>query len=374
MARRELDCIFITFMIHSRYDAFRFFGTSNKYAHGVDLFAGAGGMSLGLKMAGFSVVGAVENDLDACATHETNFPGVDLWAGDIRHVDWGRWRGVDVIAGGPPCQPFSVAGPQMGSNDIRDMVPEFIRAVREVRPRAFVMENVAGLLTARFKTYFDHCLRQFEGLGYFVSWRILEASDYGVPQRRCRVVIVGTATNGFRFPEPTHGVNGVAHVSVRQALANVDPGDLNPAIVTYAKTPILRKSPYAGMLCNGQGRPLNLDAPSLTIPATAGGNRTHILDPEGVLKTYHDQLMNGGPVRAGLVRGVRRLTLNESSALQGFPSSYQFSGRKSKRFRQIGNAVPPQLAAAVFATLRAQIHNEVVSCSSRESGELARTS
>ena len=134
------------------------------------------------------------------------------------------------------------------------------------------------------------------------------------------------------------------------------PHDLaNRAIVTYAKQPVMRPSPYAGMLVNGGGRPINLDEPSQTMPASAGGNRTHILDPQGVLLEYHAELLAGGKVRAGVVPGVRRLTVRESARLQSFNDDFEFIGKQSLRYRQVGNAVPPLLAAAVGRAIWTQM-------------------
>jgi DNA (cytosine-5)-methyltransferase 1 len=125
----------------------------------IDLFAGAGGLSLGLKSAGWKVEAAVEFDRAAIATHEANFPGVQHIGDDIRKVCFKKFRDIDLIAGGPPCQPFSVSGKRLGSFDVRDMVPEFVRVVEEARPKAFLMENVAGLKAVKFNAYLEDRIR-----------------------------------------------------------------------------------------------------------------------------------------------------------------------------------------------------------------------
>lgn len=315
----------------------------------IDIFSGAGGLSLGLKKAKFNVVGAIEWDADAVASHAAYFgKKVKHFCGDVRQVDWSLFKGVDLVAGGPPCQPFSVSGKQKGSGDERDMVPEFVNAVRVLQPRAFLMENVAGLASARFEAYLADAVVALEKLGYGVKWCVLDAADYGVPQHRTRLFVVGLREGRFEFPEPTHGPGrDRPWVTVRQALEGVPSDSPNTARVVYASRPILRRSPFAGMLLNGKGRPLRMDAPSLTIPASAGGNRTHILDPEGILVEYHKHLVSGGAPRKGDVPGCRRLTVRESARLQSFPDDFVFCGRKSKQYTQVGNAVPPTLAAAV---------------------------
>lgn len=316
----------------------------------IDLFCGAGGLSLGLKTAGWDVVAAVEYERTAMDTHARNMPGVDHLCGDVREVNFKKYRGaVDLVAGGPPCQPFSVSGKQLGNDDLRDMVPQFVRAVREVKPKAFMLENVHGLATARFLPYLEEKVRELAKLGYKIQWKVLNAADYGVPQKRLRLIVVGMRDrDDFKFPNPTHGAGRKeSHRTVAEALSDCPEDEPNRARVVYAKNPILRRSPFAGMLLNGKGRPLDMDAPSFTIPASAGGNRTHILDPDGVLRKYHAHLMRGGKPRQGDVEGCARLTVKQSARLQTFPDWFEFVGRRNQRYTQIGNAVPPAFAAVV---------------------------
>jgi DNA (cytosine-5)-methyltransferase 1 len=318
----------------------------------VDLFAGAGGLSLGLKMAGWETIAASDFDAAACATYRRNFPGVQMLEGDVRSVDWSAFRGqVELVAGGPPCQPFSVAGNQRASNDARDMIPEFIRAVREMQPPLFLMENVGGLVASRNFAYFDAKLQELRDLNYSVRYSVLNSAHFGVPQERLRVIVIGSRMQDPTFPVPTHGTSQCPFVPARDAIYNSPVDEPNAAIVTYAKTPVIRPSPWAGMLVNGGGRPIDLDSPSQTIPASAGGNRTHIVDQQGVLLEYHSYLLSGGTPREGIVPGVRRLTVRESASLQSFPHSFYFEGKKSAQYRQVGNAVPPLLGKAVGTSL-----------------------
>lgn len=261
----------------------------------IDLFAGAGGLTLGLKNAGWDVVGAIEFDKYAAATHQHNLPGTKTLRTDVRDVDWSLFQGIDLVAGGPPCQPFSVSGKQLGDQDLRDMVPEFVRIVSVVQPRAFVLENVKGLASSKFADYLNDAIAQFRKLGYIVEHKVLSAADFGVPQFRERLFVVGTLDRPFKFPEPTHGPSRQRPwVTVRDAIKDAPLDEPNRAKVVYCKNPVLRKSAHAGMLLNGKGRPLDLEMPSLTIPASAGGNRTHVIDPRKVLVTYHASLMKGG--------------------------------------------------------------------------------
>lgn len=322
----------------------------------IDLFSGAGGLSLGLKMAGWKTLVASDYDQAACATFRRNFESVEVIAGDVRAAEWSHLKGkVDLVAGGPPCQPFSVAGNQKAHQDERDMLPEFVRAVREIMPKMLLMENVAGLTTVKNLPYFELKLAELTDLGYDVHFKVLNAADFGVPQGRLRVIVLGSLAGKPSFPFATHGTKSKPYVSAHAALEGTPYDEPNLAIITYAKNPILRPSPWAGMLVNGGGRPINLSEPSQTIPASAGGNRTHIIDRDGVLLDYHSHLLSGKKPREGIVKGVRRLTLRESARLQSFPDDFVFSGQKSAQYRQVGNAVPPLLAKAVGKSLIDQL-------------------
>lgn len=324
----------------------------------IDLFAGAGGLSLGLKMAGWDVRVVVEYDATAIETHRKNMPDVLHLCDDIQDIDFCDYKGkIDLVVGGPPCQPFSVSGKQLGRLDIRDMVPEFVRVVREVRPEAFLMENVKGLTSPRFLPYLEERIEELKNIGYDVHWQVLNAADYGIPQNRHRLFIIGVPFGTkFEFPIPTHGPNGSKkYRTVTEALEGCPVDDSNRAKVVFCKNPVLRRSPYAGMLLNGKGRPLNMDGPAHTIPASAGGNRTHIIDQKGVLLKYHATLLAGGKSKSGEVDGCTRLTVRQSARLQTFPDWFEFVGRKSQHYAQIGNAVPPEFAAIVAKALRKSV-------------------
>lgn len=320
----------------------------------LDLFCGAGGLSLGLTRSGFAPVAAVEIDQYACATYRSLHPRTDLLHADIRQVSFRRLRGdVAVVAGGPPCQPFSTGGLRRGAADPRDGFPALLQVLDEVRPDGVLIENVSGLGRGSTAPYLRALLGELADRGFAVAWTTLAATDYGVPQRRERVFIVGTRDGKFDFPSPTHGP-GRDHpwLPAGSVLSVGAPfGEPNPSIVTYARKPDLRPSPYDGLLFNGGGRPIDLAAPARTILASAGGNKTPFIDTLRVVPPYHAHLMNGGEPRSGRVAGARRITVAESAALQTFPGEARFAGPRSAQYTLVGNAVPPRLAEAVGRAL-----------------------
>ena len=316
----------------------------------IDLFCGAGGLSLGLERAGFRSVLGLDLNKDACATYRRSFPGTEVRQESITGIGFRQWRGADLIAGGPPCQPFSNGGKQLAANDVRDMLPEFVRAVNEALPRAFLMENVAGLLAPRNREYFNSVLANISDRYTILPPRIVNAADYGVPQKRLRVMVIGFLKGAADFPAPTHRPGRyVTSGSVIQRGEVM--GNPNPSKVVFAKTPDLRPSPYAGQLFNGGGRALNLDQPAPTILASAGGNKTHFVDELDLVPGYHKHLWDGGRPKVGALKGGRRLTVLESALLQSFPAEMVFEGSRSSQYAQIGNAVPPGLAEVVGASV-----------------------
>lgn len=313
----------------------------------IDLFSGAGGLSLGLEMAGFRARLAVELDADACATYREALPGVEVRQESAVGFDFSPWRGeIALVAGGPPCQPFSTGGLMQGRRDARDMLPVFVRAVQEVRPRAFLMENVPGLASRAHEGYLREALAPLSG-AYRITSKVLNAADFGVPQSRRRLFVVGSCEGEIELP----GGGGGRPRPAGEVLGAEPLGEPNPSRIVYAKTPDLRPDPYHGQLFNGGGRPIDLARPAPTILASAGGNKTHFLDLEGLVPPYHAHLLRGGKPYVGELPGARRITVEESAALQTFPAGMRFSGRRSAQYAQVGNAVPPLLAAAVGAAI-----------------------
>lgn len=312
----------------------------------VDLFAGAGGFSIGLQDAGFKVVLAVEWVEDFACTLANHVDPANIVVDDVRSVNFEQAVDrVDLVVGGPPCQPFSSGGLREGADDDRDMLPAFIDAVDQLQPKAFIMENVRGLTVGKRKEYLNQALRKLEAIGYFVNHKVVNAAHFGVPQKRKRLFVVGMRGSKFEFPSPTHGPGcQYDFLTVRDALPEEQLGEPNTSKITFAKNPSIRPSPYHGQLFNGGGRPLNLNEPAPTLLASAGGNKTHFIDEQDEVPPYHEHLRNGGNPKKGQLEHARRLTVRESAILQTFPADMKFCGSKSKQYTQIGNAVPPKLA------------------------------
>lgn len=331
----------------------------------ISLFSGAGGMDVGFSRAGIDVVAANEIDPCACETFRENHSNTQLFEGDVReHMDsLMQIKGIDLVFGGPPCQGFSVAG-KMDMNDPRSqLVFSFIEVVEKLRPKAFVMENVKALGTlSKFSEVRKRIISRFQKAGYAVQLHVLNAKDFGVPQSRERVFFIGVQVPALINLKAAFKLREKVPPTLREVLTPLGrPGNPNNdklcnAKVTLAKKPVLRRSPYAGMLFNGQGRPLNPDGWASTLPASMGGNRTPIVDERHLydnkpswVEAYHRYLMEGGkPKETKAVPDyLRRLTINEVSLLQGFPKNYRFHGSNSKIYSQIGNAVPCKLAETV---------------------------
>lgn len=335
----------------------------------IDLFAGAGGLSLGLRAAGFDVLAASEWDDDACDTFAKHHPSADIIRGDLgspEALDQIRaYKGsVRVVVGGPPCQPWSTGGLRRGSEDPRNGFPLFRLVVKDLQPDAFIMENVAGVRRAAQRSYYDALINDLAALGYAVTTKEVNAADYGVPQNRRRVIAVGIRGRSFVFPEPTHGRDRAFPALVAGDVLRLGEvvGEPNTSIVTFAAHPDLRPNPYDGHLYNGGGRPIELSRPSPTLLASMGGNKTPWLDTGSVVPDYHANLVNGGAPRSGLVPGARRITVAEAALLQTFEipersgsGGVTFAGRRSSQYRQVGNAVPPRLAAVIGAAIARQL-------------------
>ena len=328
----------------------------------LSLFSGAGGMDLGFIQAGCRIVHASDFDSVACETYRANI-GAHTHHQDVSSLHGADLPYAEVLIGGPPCQGFSVAGHMRQDDHRSQLVWEFVRLVGECKPKVFVMENVKALAQLeRFSHIRAQLMKRFSMLGYAVNMLLVNAADYGVPQRRERVLFIGVA-DGI-VPISAINPREVSRVTVRDAIGMLPPPGIAPnlgicgAKVVLAAHPVLRRSPYAGMLFNGQGRPVALDATVNTLPASMGGNRTPIID-ECELRNraqpwvvgYHKGLLAGVSPGGPSPGFLRRLTVTEAALLQTFPSGFEFKGSQCAQYRQIGNAVPPKLSTAVASVV-----------------------
>jgi DNA (cytosine-5)-methyltransferase 1 len=342
------------------------FTSLSKKLRGISLFTGAGGMDVGFTNAGIQVIVANELVPYACDTYAANHPETKLLRGDINdYMDSFVEGDADVIFGGPPCQGFSVAGKMNPDDERSQLIWSYLDVVERVRPQVFVMENVKALgVLEKWKHIRENFLNRARSMGYCCNFFILNAAEFGVSQNRERVFFIGSLKpyNTIAFQKVLDSYKEKPK-TLRQLFATLPPAgsDGNPltctAKISLAAKPVMRRSPYAGMIFNGMGRPLNLEAVSTTLPASMGGNKTPIVDSNLLadpssfdwVSEYHAKLLKGSEEAhfAPAPEQLRRLTIVESAAIQSFPSDYKFCGTKSAVYTQIGNAVPCKLAQCV---------------------------
>ena len=363
----------------------------------IELFSGAGGLALGLEAAGFKHLGLVERNRDACETIRMNRPMWNLLQNDIREIDFSNFGKVDLVAGGPPCQPFSMGGKARGHADLRDMFPQAVRAVRELQPQAFIFENVRGLLRPAFQNYVEYIRLQLmypdfpvsenavwdknlarlqryhnstssrEGLSYRVTINLADAADYGVPQRRHRVFFVGFRSDldsNWSFPSPSasmdellrsqyitkeywsqHGISSPREIPARW----------KQRILTYS-TPDLFNRAYRWRTVRdaitGLGTPQKISSHANHFfqpgaKSYPGHTGSPMDEPSKALKAGGHGVPGGENMLVHRNGEVRYFSVRESARIQTFPDNYVFSGSWSESMRQLGNAVPVALAQAV---------------------------
>ncbi len=311
----------------------------------LSLFTGCGGLDLGFEEAGAETIVAVDNDFEACKTLRHNRPEWNVFEGDIRDYN-PAVRDVDIVIGGPPCQGFSSAG-KGDPNDPRNFLwREYMRVVERVKPRAMVLENVSALTHKKNGDHLTGIMSALEDQGYTFTYGVLNAADFGVPQARRRLVVIGLREGVPTMPQPTHAGR---HVTVREALADLD-GNFDE---DFSHMPP-RHAPHVAArwaeLGPGETDPnyrrarLDPDKPSTTIRAGGG------YGPKGDhLAGFHPPIHPWQP---------RQLTVREAARLQSFPDDWVFKGSKTAQGRQVGNAVPVKLGEAigrhVVGLLRAQ--------------------
>jgi DNA (cytosine-5)-methyltransferase 1 len=371
---------------------------------GVDLFAGAGGLSLGFEQAGFDVAAAVEYDPIHCATHEFNFPDCAAICRSVADID-GKYirdhsrigsQPVDVLFGGAPCQGFSMIGKRALDDPRNSLVHHFVRLVLELKASYFVFENVRGLTVGEHRKFLEEVMLEFKRNGYRVveDYRVLNAVDYGVPQDRQRLFLIG-ARKGFplpKYPDATHEVNGKGspgHLfrrstpTVWDALRDIPEADDFEELLhrDWVKARFKKPTGYSALLRGDETDPEDYSAPrefdaslltsSLrtihtdlskkrfreTLPGTTEPvSRFHKLDPEGVCNTIragtasdHGAFTSPRPIHP---HSPRCITVREAARLHSYPDWFRFHVTKWHGFRQIGNSVPPLLARAVASKIR----------------------
>lgn len=319
----------------------------------LELFAGCGGLAKGLELAGFEHAGLLEINHYACESLRANFDPRLVHEMDVKKIDYHEFNGVDLVSGGPPCQPFSLGGLAKANNDVRDMFPQAIRAISEIKPRGFVFENVKGLLRAKFAPYFNYiilrlsfpdCVQNagetwrshlgrlqeiadgahYAGLRYNVHYKLLNAADYGVPQVRERVFVVGLredVSSVWTWPEKVCK-DSKSRVPISSALVDVPDPLVNPS---YAEDHVF----IGGARIYPGHTGSDFSKPSKTIKAGAHG----VPGGENMLRFADGSL--------------RYMTVHEAKLIQTFPPNYRITGSWGEALRQIGNAVPVKLAQCV---------------------------
>jgi len=296
----------------------------------LELCAGGGGQALGLEMAGFHHAAAVEYEAQFCTTLRMNRPHWDVRQQDIRDLRRADFTGVDLLAAGVPCPPFSIAGKQLGKDDDRDMFPAVMEIIREAKPRGVLFENVPGLATEKFSDYRSNLLKELSRLGYQPEWRVLHSSHFGVPQLRPRFVLIALRPRDaecFRWPTPRIKV-----VNVGEALIDLMAENGWDGAEAWAERAV------------GVG------------PTIVGGSKKHggpDLGPTRAKQKWRELGVDGmgiadeAPDVSFPQEGMPRLTVRMAARIQSFPDTWSFSGRKTIAYRQVGNAFPPNVAKVV---------------------------
>lgn len=379
----------------------------------IELFAGAGGLALGLEKSGFKPSQIVEFNKNACKTIRSN-PifnyGSNLYEGDVRNFDFLEInKPIDLISGGPPCQPFSLGGKAKGHNDSRDMFPDAVRSIREKQPRAFIFENVKGLLRKSFFEYLEYILLQLQHPSieqldtehwerhrnrlekhhtslngtspeYKVTYRLVNAADYGVPQKRERVFFIGFRSDidaNWCFPEPTHSedslnwskwVTGEYWQSHGLSVPNLNGAEKKKLDSLRSKYGMFKPKllPWATVRDaisdmpkpTAEGHP-NFNQHILKLGARSypGHTGSYIDEPSKALKAGDHGVPGGENMLRSENGDVRYFTVRESARIQTFPDTYLFEGAWGEVMRQLGNAVPAKLAEVVGKSVFAALKN-----------------
>lgn len=312
----------------------------------IEICAGAGGQALGLEEAGFEHIALVEIETLACQTLLHNKPFWNVVEDDVKSFSAASFKGkVDLLSGGVPCPPFSVAGKQLGPIDERDLFPEAIRIVKECNPKAVLLENVRGILDPKFESYRESLIYELESLGYKCDWKLLNSSDYGVSQLRPRAILIALKKGiycHFQWPNKI---------------------DISPKTIGELLYDEMAKLGWEEV--DNWKKRANRIAPTLV-----GGSKKHggaDLGPTRSKKAWAEiavdgrSLANSPPING--FKGSPRLTLEMTALVQGFPKNWEFIGKKTPAYRQVGNAFPPPVAKAVGDSLyKALLNGEKERC------------
>lgn len=348
----------------------------------ISLFAGAGGCSLGFKRAGYDVLLAIDNDQPSCETYVRNFPDAEVRNLDVKQVDWSALLNekklapgeLDVLIGGPPCQGFSTAGKRFWDDPRNDLLKSYVYALDAIRPKWFMMENVEGLLTMNNGEYLLCAVEAFVRIGYQVRLEKVYSHEYGVPQRRKRVIIVGNSLGiDFHFPVPTTPISGAIFRDSRNTF-DVAVSDLPPPIAVASCGEASNSYPQGHHFIPQTG--VNKQRIQSLLPGQTMKDLPEELQHDSFKRRAFRRVKDGTPSdkRGGAPSGLKRLiasepsltitsastrefvhptedrclTMRECARLQGFPDGFEFSGSAADQIQQIGNAIPPMLAE-VFA-------------------------
>lgn len=294
----------------------------------IEICAGAGGQALGLENAGFTHLALVELEKIACHTLRLNRPEWNVINENVKDFSAKRYKGVDLFAGGVPCPPFSIAGKQLGASDERDLFPEALRLIDECNPKAIMLENVKGLLDKKFEAYRTAIVDELKQKGYSCDWQLVNSSDYGVSQLRPRAILIGLKTEYFSFfkwPEKQKSPPTIGELLFEE---------MNTSGWTNVNEWKIKANKIG--------------------PTIVGGSKKHggaDLGPSRARKAWAELGIDGsGLADRPPINGfaaMPKLTLQMAALVQGFPKSWQFAGKKTPAYRQVGNAFPPPVAKEI---------------------------
>lgn len=303
----------------------------------LELCAGGGGAALGLEIAGFHPKALIELDRHACATLRSNRPYWNVIEGDIRKLDLANWKGVDLLSGGLPCPPFSIAGKQLGPDDERDLFPAMLEIVKTVKPRAVLIENVRGIVTDRFKSYREKISKALDKQGFDTYWAAFNAVNFGVPQTRFRAFLVALRRNETNPLEWPIDFEKIAR---------------KPVTVADAIGTMMEERGWRGAK---EWKKLAASP----APTVVGGSHKHggpDLGPTRARREWAALGVDGlGLADAPPEKdfsGMPRLTVPMVAQLQSFPTDWRFVGGKTHSYRQVGNALPVRMAAGIASAVR----------------------